>query len=69
MFAAPVAAQFGGAGNCPLPQLTAELEEFAITGKMPPISAIDIRSGGAAGVAFQGLDNVYFVGICFVSAG
>jgi metallo-beta-lactamase class B len=69
MFAAPVAAQVGAAGNCPLPQLTAELEEFAITGKMPPYLGKSIFDPVAQRVSpFKAFDNVYFVGICFVSA-
>jgi metallo-beta-lactamase class B len=69
LLAAPVAAQAGAAGNCPLAQLTAELSEFAITGKMPP----DLRKSMLDPVAqrvspFKAFDNVYFVGICFVSA-
>ena len=69
LLVAPVAAQAGAAGNCPLAQLTAELSEFAITGKMPP----DLRKSMLDPVAqrvspFKAFDNVYFVGICFVSA-
>jgi metallo-beta-lactamase class B len=67
--AAPLAARAGAAGDCPLAQLTAALEEFGVTGKMAP----DIRASLVDPVAqrvppFKAFDNVDFVGVCWVSA-
>ncbi len=69
IFAAPSAARAGAAGSCPVQRITAGLDEFGITGRMPP----DVR-GMLGDVAlqrvkpFRAFDNVYFVGICWVSA-
>lgn len=67
--ALPAGARAGAAGDCPLARLSAGLDEFGITGRMPP----DVRAALADPVAqrvapFKAFDNVYFVGVCWVSA-
>jgi metallo-beta-lactamase class B len=67
--AAPLAAQAGAAGDCPVSQLAAGLQGFGATGIMPPDVVKSIFDPKEQRVPpFKAFDNVYFVGVCWVSA-
>jgi metallo-beta-lactamase class B len=67
--AAPLAASASEAGQCPVPQITAGLEQLSATGKMPQdVRALLDDPAVQRIVPFRAFDNVYFVGICWVSA-
>jgi metallo-beta-lactamase class B len=69
LVAAAPAARAGSAGACPLAELTAGLDEFGITGHMPPAVSAALMDPVAQRVpTFKAFDNVYFVGVCWVSA-
>jgi len=68
LLAAP-AAWAGEAGNCPVAQITHGLEQLSATGKMPPDVGKLLNDPEVQRVApFRVFDNVYYVGICWVSA-
>ena len=65
----PQGAQASAAGGCPLARLSQGLEEFGTTGKMPPDVRQTLGDPAAQRVPpFKAFDNVYFVGVCWVSA-
>jgi metallo-beta-lactamase class B len=67
--AAPLAASAGEAGNCPVERITAGLEQLSATGKMPDDVRALINDPAIQRIApFRAFDNVYFVGICWVSS-
>ena len=63
------AASAGEAGQCPVPRITAGLEQLSATGKMPEDVRALLNDPAVQRIApFRAFDNVYFVGICWVSA-
>jgi metallo-beta-lactamase class B len=67
--AAPSAARAGAAGDCKLSEISAGLDELGATGRMPPAVGKLISDPAAQRVPpFRAFDNVYFVGVCWVSA-
>ncbi len=67
---APLAAASAGeAGTCPVERITAGLDQLSATGKMPEDVRVLLNDPAVQRIApFRAFDNVYFVGICWVSA-
>lgn len=54
---------------CPSPQILSRFEEFGRTGKMPPDLGRWLNDRQAQYIEpYQAFDNVYYVGVCWVSA-
>jgi len=55
--------------GCPSPQIRSRFEEFGRTGKMPPDLGRWLNDRQAQYIEpYQAFDNVYYVGVCWVSA-
>lgn len=66
---APGVAAAGEAGSCPVERITAGLEQLSATGHMPPDVGALLMDPAVQRIApFRAFDNVYFVGICWVSS-